>query len=557
MIKKSIAILLIVCMALGVCLIPSAAAASGDIGEDLHWSIPSGGGMLSITGEGDTIPDYSIDTPAPWAAHAQSITDVSLPKSIKHIGAYAFYECVNLKQMDLLTNVKQARLSIETLGESSFEGCGIRSIQIPYTVEVIPKNCFAWCEDLREVVFREIRSGGLDTFVTQGVLEIGEGAFEGCNALTTLASVRNQEARQTQLPSTLATIGKNAFSACESLATVKFYDSGENIVSFGEGAFNNCRALKSITLPTGITEIPRECFMSTGLTSIKLPANITFVGEDAFAFCTALKYADIYNNACAFFEGEDTTPDQTVLRVMKNADKVIAYAKQFAKPYEVLCTGRIAHSDKMFKRTAITQKASALKAGEMLQTCGSCGYVRTAPIAKIQTVKLTKTAFYYTGKKQCPSVEQVIITDTNGAVIAPSAYTVTCQTAGIAVGTHSVKIKFKSDADYEGSFVRYYTVVLKGTTIQSVNSGSAKLNVHWKKQTVGTNGYQIRLCKKSNFKSGVILKTVRNPKATALLINKGLARKTGYYLQIRTFRTVGKNKYVFSAWSKSFGRKTK
>ena len=310
--KKSVAVLLILCMVFGVCLIPSAAANSGDIGKKLHWSIPSGGGILSITGTGDTIPDYSRSNPAPWAAYAASITDISLTKSIKHIGAFAFYGCANLQKMDLITALNQDRLSIESLGESSFEGCGIQSIQIPYTVSVVPKYCFAWCESLREVVFKEIRYGGLDTEVKEGVRDIGEGAFEGCTALTAAASIRNQEARQEQFPTTLETIGKNAFSGCESLAAVKFYDNGKDITCLGAGAFNNCRALNSISLPVGITEVSQECFMSTGLTALKLPANITRVGEDAFAFCTALKYADVYNNACSFFEGEETIPDQTV-----------------------------------------------------------------------------------------------------------------------------------------------------------------------------------------------------------------------------------------------------
>jgi hypothetical protein len=89
----------------------------------------------------------------------------------------------------------------------------------------------------------------------------------------------------------------------------------------------------------------------------------------------------------------------------------------------------------------------------------------------------------------------------------------------------------------------------------SADSGKGVLTVHWTKPAVQTTGYQLRLCKRADFKTGVIVKTVKNNRTTALKVTK-LSRLSGYYIQIRTYKTVAGKNY-FSSWSKSFGRKTK
>ena len=547
MFKKSISLILIMCMVFGITCVYSAAVQGGEIGENLSWEL-STIGRLTISGTGDTIPDYSSENPAPWAQYAAQVKTLSFPGTLRHIGAYAFDGCAQLKEIDLG--------KIESIGAYSFSMCGFEAIELPYSLKEVAPYAFTQCFFLEKVIFHEIEYGGLGVQKKEGVSEIGECAFSDCPTLATLNSYLNDGAIVNCLPSTLACIGKEAFSGCEALRGVNFADSGKAVTALGEGCFTGCTSLRSITLPAGIGTVPKDCFMSTGLQSVKLPANITAVGKDAFAFCEDLSTIDVYNNNCTFYDGENTTPDTAKLCVLKGAAAVISYANRYQKPLEILCIGRIKHTAGMFTKWSVNKKASAVAQGELVRSCVSCGYTMYASVPQIKTVKLTKTAFCFTGKKICPTAAGVLITDESGAVIPTSDYTVTCQTKGIEVGKHSVKIAFKASSKYTGSFVRYYTIVLKGTAVKTVDSGKGVLRVNWTKQTVGTNGYQVRLCKKSDFKSGVILKTVRNPKAVSLTI-KGLSRKTGYYIQIRTFRTIGKNKYVFSAWSKSFGRKTK
>ncbi|MBQ6380810.1 MAG: leucine-rich repeat domain-containing protein [Clostridia bacterium] len=544
MLKRSISILLVICVLLGALSVVGTAAESGEISENLRWELDTFG-TLRISGSGNAIPDYSPENPAPWAKYAGSVKELSLPGTLRGIGAYAFADSAHLKQVNISR--------ITALGAAAFKGCGLNAVELPYQLKTIPADCFAECTQLQSVCFKEVYEGALGEGTSYGAEHIGERAFEYCTALSRLYTVLNDERKQ-QLPTTLQSIGADAFSSCDSLQGLTFANGGKAVKSLGAGAFRFCENLQSFTLPAGISTVEKECFYSTGLKSIVLPVTITAVRENAFAFCDGLTKIDVYNNNCSFFSGEETTPDSAVLRVTGAAKNAQQYAKAYGKPIKVLCTGRV-ESHAAFKNGAV-QKASAKQAGSIAQVCSSCGYTRFVAIAQVKTVKLSKTAFYYTGKVQCPTAAQVLIYDAAGKRIAASNYTIQRQTGSKEVGKHSVKITFKAGSRYTGSFVRYYSIVLKGTSIRSVAAGRGALRVNWLKQAVGTSGYQLRFCKSKTFRSGVVTKTVWSAKAVSATQSK-LARATGYYIQVRTFRKVGKNAYVFSAWSTPCGRKTK
>ena len=81
-----------------------------------------------------------------------------------------------------------------------------------------------------------------DTFaVPEGILAIGDYAFYGCDALTSVT-----------LPDGLTSIGENAFSYCETLTTITL---PEGLTSIGDYAFYGCDALTSVTLPDSLTSI--------------------------------------------------------------------------------------------------------------------------------------------------------------------------------------------------------------------------------------------------------------------------------------------------------------
>ena len=93
------------------------------------------------------------------------------------------------------------------------------------------------------------------------------------------------------LPAALVTIGKQAFSYCEKLASVEF-GAGSGLREVGERAFEYCKALKTIALPSSVETIGAKAFMwCTSLADVTLGANsqLRYIGEAAFKSTPALR----------------------------------------------------------------------------------------------------------------------------------------------------------------------------------------------------------------------------------------------------------------------------
>lgn len=81
--------------------------------------------------------------------------------------------------------------------------------------------------------------------------EIGNRAFWGCTALTSI-----------EIPSSVTSIGTNAFYNCTNLETVTFSDDGgdPSLEKIGTSAFCKCISLTSIDIPSSVTSIKTSAF---------------------------------------------------------------------------------------------------------------------------------------------------------------------------------------------------------------------------------------------------------------------------------------------------------
>ena len=88
-------------------------------------------------------------------------------------------------------------------------------------------------------------------------------------------------------------IGDGAFNICRKLESITLPDS---LTDIGNRAFKGCTALKGITLPYGIRSIKSNLFSGcSALSEVILPDSITAIGPNAFSGCSALKSLSIPN----------------------------------------------------------------------------------------------------------------------------------------------------------------------------------------------------------------------------------------------------------------------
>jgi hypothetical protein len=113
------------------------------------------------------------------------------------------------------------------------------------------------------------------------VREIGSNAFE-----------RNRDITSVTFPAGITRIGKHAFSGCFNLTAVTL---PAGLLSIEDNAFYMCPKLTRIDIPDSVTTIGAYAFgfyrqspQKEGLTSVRLPKNLTVLGYNAFASCGAL-----------------------------------------------------------------------------------------------------------------------------------------------------------------------------------------------------------------------------------------------------------------------------
>ena len=83
------------------------------------------------------------------------------------------------------------------------------------------------------------------------------------------------------------------FADCLSLEEVRGFEAVPT-ADIPQSCFNNCRKLKNIELPAGLTSIGNNAFSGcTSLALTELPAGVTSIGNNAFSGCTSLALTEL------------------------------------------------------------------------------------------------------------------------------------------------------------------------------------------------------------------------------------------------------------------------
>ena len=210
-----------------------------------------------------------------------SLTNLHIPKGITALSSENYYAWdYSMFSAPALKSVTFED-SVNALSASMFKNCeALEAVSIPNGVKTIPSYCFSNCKALTS----------LD--IPESVKTIEGCAFKGCG----FASIN--------LPDTVKAIHDGAFADCASLSTVNLPTKGVELggsyypSNSNSGTFAGCTALKSITLPDGITG---GMLGAPALTNVKFAPGIKKI--NGLGGCTALSNVIVPDSARQICEG--------------------------------------------------------------------------------------------------------------------------------------------------------------------------------------------------------------------------------------------------------------
>ncbi len=160
---------------------------------------------------------------------------------------------------------------VTSIGNYAFSGCSaLTSVTIPEGVMSIGNYAFSGCSTLTSVT------------IPEGVMSIGDYTFKDCSSLTSI-----------NLPEGITSIGKWTFGNCSNLTNIAIPNGVESI---GACAFYRCSSLTSVTIPSSVVSIGNSAFnYCISLTSVTIPESVTSIGDGAFLSCRNLVHVTINN----------------------------------------------------------------------------------------------------------------------------------------------------------------------------------------------------------------------------------------------------------------------
>jgi len=370
-------------------------------------SISSGAFCECISLANVTLPEDLLIISSMLFDNCYELANVNIPNKVTKISSHAFYNCISLKEIGIPGSVLEIGcrafenclalqkvsldVGLEKIDDYAFRNCmNITSITIPSSVKSIENYAFYNCIKLVEVYNKSglsiekdstqngyigkyakniystsplvnshlsIRNGEFVCYSNNGEIELisylGESQIveipSGIAKIYDYAFFANASLKKITIPSSVKSIGLNAFANCSNLIEVYnkstlsiekdstkhgyvgkyaknvysdssdskiqtigdfvYYIDGEtkeliwysgneenvtiiisdDVTSIGPYAFSCCKMIKSVVIPGSVTSIGSNAFNGcSGLTNVTLPSSVTSIGSYAFYMCSGL-----------------------------------------------------------------------------------------------------------------------------------------------------------------------------------------------------------------------------------------------------------------------------
>ena len=185
----------------------------------------------------DESPVYSLE----YYIIGSDTDEFTVPENVSEIGNYAFYNCKQLKKVNLTSYVE--------IYAYSFAYCTFESFDFS-KVYYIGNNAFEGCENIKSADLRN-------------AYYISDSAFENCTALSEvvfgdgisyigMAAFRNTALTEVNVGGDYTVVDEGAFQNCPDLRRVNFNDG---VYSLGEYLFTGCPSLERVYIAESVEEI--------------------------------------------------------------------------------------------------------------------------------------------------------------------------------------------------------------------------------------------------------------------------------------------------------------
>lgn len=269
--------------------------------------------------------------------------------------------------------------------------------------------------------------------------------------------------------------------------------------------------------------LPTVGVLNPSKTEVTLEKGVTYA---VVVMCEALQKSYTLSVACKeHIVVTDAAVAATCTAVGKTeGSHCSACGKVFVEQTEIAALGHKAQS--------VTTKATTKADGKIESKCTVCGEVLTSKkIAKISSVKLSKTALTYTGKTQKPSVT---VKDSGKKTLKSGTdYTVTYKN-NKAVGKATVTVTFKGN--YSGKVTLNFNILPVKTKSLTAKQTTSSITASWKK-VAGASGYRVYL-----YKGKKLVKSVDTTKLS--LTFKKLSTGTQYKIVVKAYKTIDGKKVL-------------